>query len=250
MCLFILLLAYCSLCFFFIYFFQLFSCPRSFFFFFLMIRRPPRSTLFPYTTLFRSRVVSSAPRPGGARAGAGIPRRDRRSPGARDRGEHLHHRQDHGALLVPRRRRRDAPGARRGAGGRPAGAPVQAHRVTPRGVVARRARQVRLLATDVDGVLTDGRMVLSERGDELKSFNSRDGVAVALAKRGGLRTAFVTGEKSAVAQARGDKLGVDAVVLGARRKGDVLEDLCAQFGLPLDASAYSGDALPDVPALH
>src|SRR5437016_900014 len=89
-----------------------------------------------------------------------------------------------------------------------------------------------------------------ERGGELKSFNSRDGVAVTLAKRGGLRTAFVTGEKSAVAQARGDKLGVDAVVLGARRKGDVLEDLCAQFGLPLDASAFIGDDLLDVPALQ
>src|SRR5437899_556278 len=111
-------------------------------------------------------------------------------------------------------------------------------------------RRPRLLATDVDGVLTDGRMVLSERGGELKSFNSRDGVAVTLAKRGGLRTAFVTGEKSAVAQARGDKLGVDAVVLGARRKGDVLEDLCAQFGLPLDAAAYIGDDLLDVPALQ
>src|SRR3989442_1363537 len=136
-----------------------------------------------------SRVVSSAPGPGGARAGAGIPRRDRRSPGARDRGEHLHHRQDHGALLVPRRRRRDATGARRGAGERPAGAPVQAHRVTPRGVVARRARQVRLLATDVDGVLTDGRMVLSERGDELKSFNSREGRAGGAARECGVDSA-------------------------------------------------------------
>src|SRR2546430_7569032 len=82
-----------------------------------MTRQPPRSTLFPYTTLSRSR---------------------------RDAGE------------------------------RTAGTAVQARRVTPRGVVARRARQVRLLATDVDGVLTDGRMVLSERGGELKSFNSRD----------------------------------------------------------------------------
>ncbi|OLC16753.1 MAG: hypothetical protein AUH29_04260 [Candidatus Rokubacteria bacterium 13_1_40CM_69_27] len=116
--------------------------------------------------------------------------------------------------------------------------------------VAVRARKVRVLVMDVDGVLTDGRMVLSERGDELKSFHSRDGVAVALAKRGGLRTAFVTGEKSTVAQARADKLGVDAVVLGARRKGEVLEDLCAQFGLPLEASAYVGDDLLDVPALQ
>jgi 3-deoxy-D-manno-octulosonate 8-phosphate phosphatase (KDO 8-P phosphatase) len=122
--------------------------------------------------------------------------------------------------------------------------------VTPRSVVARRARRVRLLATDVDGVLTDGRMVQSERGDEMKSFHSRDGMAVALAKRGGLRTAFVTGEKSAVVQARADKLGVDAVVLGARRKGEVLEDLCAKFDLSLDASAYIGDDLLDVPALQ
>src|SRR3989442_1360452 len=55
---------------------------------------------------------------------------------------------------------------------------------------------------------------------------------------------------AAVVQARADKLGVDAVVLGARRKGEVLEDLCAQFGISLDASAYIGDDLLDVPALQ
>src|SRR5207247_1152935 len=130
--------------------------------------------------------------------------------------------------------------ARGGAGERTAGAAVEKGRVTARGAVARRARRIRLLVTDVDGVLTDGRMVLSERGDELKFFHSRDGVAVALANRGGLRTAFVTGEKSPVAQARADKLGVGAVVLEARRKGEVLEDLCAQFGTSLDARAYTG----------
>jgi 3-deoxy-D-manno-octulosonate 8-phosphate phosphatase (KDO 8-P phosphatase) len=119
----------------------------------------------------------------------------------------------------------------------------------PRTIVAR-ARKVRLLVLDVDGVLTDGGMVLSERGDELKSFHTRDGVAVALAKRAGLRTAFVTGEKNVLIQARGDKLGVDAVMLGARRKGEALEELCAQFGLPLEASAYIGDDLLDVPALQ
>lgn len=116
--------------------------------------------------------------------------------------------------------------------------------------VARRARAVRLLVTDVDGVLTDGRMVLSERGDELKSFQARDGVAVALAKRAGLKTAFVTGEKSTLAQMRADQLGVDAVVLGARRKGETLTELCARFGLPAAAAAYVGDDLLDVPALQ
>ena len=55
---------------------------------------------------------------------------------------------------------------------------------------------------DVDGVLTDGRMVLSERGDELKLFDTRDGVAVALARRAGFRTAIVTGETTTIAKAR------------------------------------------------
>jgi len=113
-----------------------------------------------------------------------------------------------------------------------------------------RARRVRLLVMDVDGVLTDGRLGLSERGDEVKFFNAHDGVAVALARRAGLKTAFVTGETSTVAKARGDKLGVDKVVLGARRKGDVVESLLTELGLPAEAAAYVGDDLLDIPALE
>jgi 3-deoxy-D-manno-octulosonate 8-phosphate phosphatase (KDO 8-P phosphatase) len=116
--------------------------------------------------------------------------------------------------------------------------------------VAARARRVKLLVTDVDGVLTDGRMLLSERGDELKAFHARDGVAVELARRGGLRTAMVTGERATIAKTRGDKLGVDAVVLGARRKGETIAELCARFDLGPEAVAYIGDDLLDVPALQ
>lgn len=116
--------------------------------------------------------------------------------------------------------------------------------------VLARARRVRLLVMDVDGVLTDGRMILSERGDELKAFHARDGVAVALAKRAGLRTAIVTGESSPIAKARGAKLGVDSVVLGARRKGDTVEALMTEFGLAADAVAYLGDDLLDIPAMQ
>jgi 3-deoxy-D-manno-octulosonate 8-phosphate phosphatase (KDO 8-P phosphatase) len=104
--------------------------------------------------------------------------------------------------------------------------------------------------SDVDGVLTDGRMVLSERGDELKFFHTRDGIAVALARRAGIRTAWVTGESGAIARARGDKLGVDAVVVEARRKAEVLDDLSARFGVPREATAYLGDDLLDIPALQ
>lgn len=116
--------------------------------------------------------------------------------------------------------------------------------------VLERARRVRLLVMDVDGVLTDGRMILSERGDELKAFDTRDGMAVALATRAGLRTAMVTGEASPIAKARGAKLGVDAVVLGARRKGETLEALMAEFGVAADAVAYIGDDLLDIPAMQ
>jgi 3-deoxy-D-manno-octulosonate 8-phosphate phosphatase (KDO 8-P phosphatase) len=116
--------------------------------------------------------------------------------------------------------------------------------------VAVRARKVRLLVMDVDGVLTDGRMVLSDRGDELKMFHTHDGIGLALAHRAGLVTAMVTGETSPIAKTRGEKLGVDTVVLGARRKGDVVDALLAERGMPAEALAYIGDDLLDLPALQ
>jgi 3-deoxy-D-manno-octulosonate 8-phosphate phosphatase (KDO 8-P phosphatase) len=116
--------------------------------------------------------------------------------------------------------------------------------------VAARARKIRLLVMDVDGVLTDGRMVLSDRGDELKMFHTHDGIGLALAHRAGLKTALVTGETSPIAKARGEKLGVGTVVLGARRKGDVVDALLAEHGMSPDALAYIGDDLLDLPALQ
>ena len=120
----------------------------------------------------------------------------------------------------------------------------------PTRVVVARARKIRLLVMDVDGVLTDGRMILSDRGDELKSFHTHDGIGLALARRAGIRTAMVTGESSPIAKARGTKLGVDSIVLGARRKGDVVEALCAEANVPLEAAAFIGDDLLDIPAMQ
>jgi 3-deoxy-D-manno-octulosonate 8-phosphate phosphatase (KDO 8-P phosphatase) len=116
--------------------------------------------------------------------------------------------------------------------------------------VTARARKVRILVMDVDGVLTDRKMVLSERGDEWKSFDTRDGIAIALARRAGLKTAMVSGERSQIARARGDKLGIDAVMLGSRRKGDAIDTLLAQFGCSPDAVAFIGDDLLDIPAMQ
>jgi 3-deoxy-D-manno-octulosonate 8-phosphate phosphatase (KDO 8-P phosphatase) len=119
----------------------------------------------------------------------------------------------------------------------------------PRAIVAR-ARKIRLLVMDVDGVLTDGRMILSERGDELKAFHTHDGIGLALAKRAGLWTAMVTGESSPIAKVRGGKLGVDSVVLGARRKREAVEALRAEFDVAADAVAFIGDDLLDIPAMQ
>ena len=122
--------------------------------------------------------------------------------------------------------------------------------MTPRAAVLARARRVALVVMDVDGVLTDGRMVLSEGGDELKAFHTRDGIAVELARRAGLRTAMITGENSAAAKARGAKLGVDAVRVGVRRKGECVEALRGELGVEADAVAFIGDDLLDLPALQ
>lgn len=116
--------------------------------------------------------------------------------------------------------------------------------------VTARARKIRLLVMDVDGVLTDGRMVLSDKGDELKMFHTHDGIGLALAHRAGLKTAMVTGETSPIAKARGEKLGIDTVVLGARRKGEAVERLLTAAGLPAEALAYIGDDLLDIPAIE
>ena len=120
----------------------------------------------------------------------------------------------------------------------------------PSRTVVARARKIRLLVMDVDGVLTDGRMILSDRGEELKSFHTHDGIGLVLAKRAGLRTALVTGESSPIAKARGAKLGVDSVVLGSRRKAESVEALRAEFDVARDAVAFIGDDLLDIPALQ
>src|SRR5262245_43440927 len=196
------------------------------------------------------------PRPrggGGPRARPRLRRGHGRAARPRDRRQHVHHRAHHGALLVLRRHRRRAarsgPRGNRAAAGarRPTG---PALRVMPSRTVVARARKIRLLVMDVDGVLTDGRMILSERGDELKSFHTHDGIGLALAKRAGLRTALVTGESSPIAKTRGAKLGVDSVVIGARRKRESVEALRAEFDVTADAVAFIGDDLLDIPALQ
>src|SRR5512137_992623 len=79
-----------------------------------------------------------------------------------------------------------------------------------------RARRVRLVAFDVDGVLTDGRVTFSSTGEEMKSFDIKDGHAIKSAGRAGLRVAFITGRQSAVVDRRAAELSVGLVYQGAK----------------------------------
>lgn len=115
---------------------------------------------------------------------------------------------------------------------------------------ARVLKRVRLFATDVDGVLTDAGMYYSESGEELKKFNTRDGMGIKLLQQAGLITAFITKEKTALVERRGAKLAVPEVHQGVDDKLAVLKQLASKYGLTLNQIAYVGDDVNDVEALQ
>ena len=122
-------------------------------------------------------------------------------------------------------------------------------RMTVRSSIMRVLTRVRLFAMDVDGVLTDGGMYYSESGDELKKFNTRDGMGIKLLQRAGLITALITMEETKLVMRRAEKLAIPEVHQGARDKLAVLRALAARHGLTLEEMAYIGDDVNDLEAL-
>ncbi len=110
--------------------------------------------------------------------------------------------------------------------------------------------RVRMLAMDVDGVLTDAGMYYSESGDELKKFNTRDGMGIKMLQAAGVVTAFVTREKTAIVERRGQKLAVPEVHQGVEDKLTDLTRLARKHGLTLAQVAYIGDDVNDLEALQ
>jgi YrbI family 3-deoxy-D-manno-octulosonate 8-phosphate phosphatase len=115
---------------------------------------------------------------------------------------------------------------------------------------ARRARKVRLLCVDVDGVLTDAGMYYGPAGEVLKKFNTRDGMGLARAREAGVSVAIISGEDNAIVHARAAKLKIDDVFSGVSNKRLVVEQLCARQQLTLDQVAFIGDDLNDLSALE
>ncbi|HOD34630.1 MAG TPA: HAD-IIIA family hydrolase [Syntrophales bacterium] len=115
---------------------------------------------------------------------------------------------------------------------------------------ARRVRKIKMLVLDVDGVLTDGRIVMDDRGRETKFFDVRDGHGLKMLMRTGIEVVFLTGRKSRVVEQRARELGVTEVYQGALNKAEVFEALLERAGLKASEAAYAGDDIVDVPVMR
>ena len=113
-----------------------------------------------------------------------------------------------------------------------------------------RARRIRLLVLDVDGVLTDGRLYLSPAGEELKVFHVRDGSGLVAVQRAGITVAIVSGRDSAAVSRRAAELGIRHVHQGVADKGTELDRLLAELAIDPAETACVGDDTPDLPMLR
>ena len=113
-----------------------------------------------------------------------------------------------------------------------------------------RARNIRLLLLDVDGVLTDGRLYYTERGDEIKAFHIQDGLGIKLLQRHGVSVGIITGRSSELLQRRAGELGIDIVIQGREDKAVALAELLESHPHALDTIAFMGDDLPDLAVMR
>ena len=115
---------------------------------------------------------------------------------------------------------------------------------------AARWARIRLFAMDVDGILTDGTVLISSDGTEAKRFSILDGLGLARLRDAGLPLAWISGRASGATTARATELKIPYIIQGRSDKLAALTELAAQLNLPLSACAYMGDDVIDVPALR
>lgn len=111
------------------------------------------------------------------------------------------------------------------------------------------AAQIRLVITDVDGVLTDGGVYYGQSGEVMKRFNIRDGMGAVRLRDHGVETVIITGENSPSVARRAEKLGLH-YILGCNDKVAALRDLSARLDVPLENIAYIGDDVNDLDAMQ
>lgn len=109
-----------------------------------------------------------------------------------------------------------------------------------------KAKKIKLLLLDVDGVMTDGRISLDNHANETKSFHVRDGHGIKLAQKAGIMVGIITGRKAEVVNIRARELGIEEVHQGAHDKIRVYDRILAKYGFRDDQAAYMGDDVVDV----
>jgi 3-deoxy-D-manno-octulosonate 8-phosphate phosphatase (KDO 8-P phosphatase) len=115
--------------------------------------------------------------------------------------------------------------------------------------VQERARAVRLMIFDVDGVLTDGTLLYGAQGEELKAFSAHDGHGIKMLAASGVDCALLSGRRSAAVAARAAELGIETVFQGVEDKLGIFQQLIARQRLTVQQTGYMGDELVDLPVL-
>jgi len=110
--------------------------------------------------------------------------------------------------------------------------------------------KIKLFICDVDGTLTDGGMYYSQNGDELKKFNTQDGMGFKLLRLAGIKTAIITTENTKIIENRAKKLKVDYIFQGVENKLKVVKSICIKEGVSLNDVAYIGDDINDIEVLE
>jgi 3-deoxy-D-manno-octulosonate 8-phosphate phosphatase (KDO 8-P phosphatase) len=117
------------------------------------------------------------------------------------------------------------------------------------GSLEKRAARIRLVLFDVDGVLTDGRVVLHGNGSESKQFHIRDGIVMVWAQRVGLKIGLLSARMSATTTERAAQLGITLVHQGVPSKIDAYDEIVSDIGLDDEEVAYMGDDIVDIAVL-
>lgn len=116
--------------------------------------------------------------------------------------------------------------------------------------IYQRAKTIKILVLDVDGVLTDGSLYFGNSGEELKAFNIQDGLGIKLLRDAGIDTAIITGRQSELVQRRAQNLGIEHIIQGREDKLVALDELRNKLGISYAQIAYMGDDLPDLSAIR
>ena len=113
-----------------------------------------------------------------------------------------------------------------------------------------KVKQIELVIFDVDGVLTNGGLLLGESGNEYKVFHSRDGLGLVMLRESGCHIAVISGRSSSIVSERMTALGIEHVYQDQDDKGKALEDLLNKLNIDAQATAYVGDDFIDLPAMR